>query len=120
MLPEVHRQSYQAFRQVLEQIVVITAQPEVSGTMLQPEIREAQNFFQRSVLPLDLDGLTPIAESQVRAVLVEINKQLRMLAMDGMRWQGARQAETSTQRLQQIRDRLTTLIRYCDLVLQLQ
>jgi hypothetical protein len=120
MLPETHRQTYQAFRQVLEQIAIATTQPNVNGTTLQQATHEAQSVFQQSVLPLDLNDLTSIAESQVRAVVVEINKQLRMLAMDVMRLQGARQAETITQRLQQIHDRLNTLIRYCDMVLQLQ
>jgi hypothetical protein len=47
-----------------------------------------------------------------------MSKQLRLLAIDVMFLQGARQASTAQTRLQTISDRLTTLIQYCDAIIQ--
>jgi hypothetical protein len=49
-----------------------------------------------------------------QSLLVEIHKQLRLLATDAAFLQTAKTPQTQQQRHQQIRDRLATLNRYCD------
>jgi hypothetical protein len=51
------------------------------------------------------------------AIQVEINKQLRLLKTDGLFLRSAKQPTTQEQRLQQMRDRLTLLQRYCEMIL---
>lgn len=60
---------------------------------------------------------TEEVSSQVQAVSVEIDKQLRLLAIDALFLQTARQSTTLEHRRQQIGDRLTLLQRYCELLL---
>lgn len=87
--------------------------------------QQLQAQFQQQVLPLDtsrLEGaLPPGIASQIAPQLpslhTEMAKQLRLLNMDLMFLQTARQPETARQRTEQMGDRLRLLMRYCDAVL---
>ncbi|BAT51276.1 hypothetical protein NOS3756_01990 [Nostoc sp. NIES-3756] len=64
--------------------------------------------------------IAPIAEDdwRIQSYKTEISKQLRLLEVDVMFLQGARQPATAQTRLNVIGDRLNTLIQYCDAILQ--
>ncbi|BAU10175.1 hypothetical protein LEP3755_06550 [Leptolyngbya sp. NIES-3755] len=78
---------------------------------LHQKIRSLQKFFQDEIQSIQSD------EYQVHSVLVEINKQMRLLSMDGMFLQTARQANTIETRVKQIRDRIKLLAQYCLVIL---
>jgi len=118
MLPEIHRQRHQDFQRILERLHSLISQPNCDKALLKAEIALAQQFFQDQVRSLDLDGLDAMVGQRSRSFHVEINKQLRLLATDVMFLQAAKQAATSQQRLEQVSDRVNTLIRYCDALLQ--
>ena len=118
MLPENYCQRYQEFRQTLERLQVLTSQPEFDRSTLKADTLTVQKFFQDQVRSLNLEALDAIAEQRSHSFHVEINKQLRLLAIDVMFLQTAKQSATSQQRLEQVSDRVSTLIRYCDALLQ--
>lgn len=76
---------------------------------LTAQINALHQWFQQTLLTSD--GNRPHSE---QSLLVEIHKQLRLLATDAAFLQTAKTPQTQQQRQQQIRDRLTTLNRYCD------
>lgn len=73
------------------------------------QINSLQQWFQQNFLGSDSDR--PDSE---QSLLVEIHKQLRLLATDAAFLQTAKTPQTQQQRQQQIRDRLSTLNRYCN------
>lgn len=117
MLPSLHIQHYRSFQQALRQISDLLSQHTVDHTVLKRSVTELQQYFQTQILTLNMTTLTASLEQHIQSIHVEMNKQLRMLAMDLMFLQTARQAPTVTQRLQQIGDRLDMLQRYCETIL---
>lgn len=113
MLPVFHQQRYWEFKQVLERVRE-SADAAADGATLTSEVSDLQHFFEHQILSLDASELLPVIEQRVQAYQVEINKQLRLLGMDVMFLQAARQADTRAQRWRQVSDRLSVLIRYCD------
>ncbi|WP_138497260.1 heterocyst frequency control protein PatD [Nostoc sp. PA-18-2419] len=107
-----YREKYQALVTLLEQL-----RPDATTTQIDvPELRRCvaslQQLFAKEIVPLANQ------DSRVQSYQTEISKQLRLLEIDVMFFQGARQASTVETRLQTISDRLTTLIQYCDAILQ--
>lgn len=116
MLPLNHQHCYQEFRQLLQHTDEMIAASS-DGSALKPEILILQQFFQNQILNLDTNVLAVELEQRVQSFQVEINKQLRLLNTDAMFLQVAKQATTTEQRCSQIRDRIATLIRYCEALL---
>jgi hypothetical protein len=117
-LPQFHRQGFAELQQALEQLhrqLLAPADPELD---IRAAIAQLQTIFQEKIIPLPLDELPAPVEHQVQSFQVEINKQLRLLGMDGMFLQAARQPATTDQRRNQIHDRLVLLHRYCEAVLR--
>ncbi|NEQ95530.1 MAG: heterocyst frequency control protein PatD [Cyanothece sp. SIO2G6] len=56
----------------------------------------------------------PQSHPRWQSLCTEIHKQLRLAEMDVQFWVTARQADTALRRGEQLRDRLSTLIDYCD------
>jgi len=117
MLNEGFQQAYQAFEQALQQLRAQAARSNPDPHALQQAFLIAQQLFQLRVLGLDLDLLPPPTQSQVQSYQIEINKLLRLLGMDVMFLQAARQAVTIQQRQAQMLDRIATLLRYCQVLL---
>ena len=116
MLPNLHRQKYQNFKQVLQQL-------QTAVNLDTPELRqrflEGQQFFQQQIVSLNAGDLEPVDEPRVRSYQTEMSKQLQLLGMDVTFLQAARQPATVQQRLKSVGDRIQTLIGYCDVLLQL-
>ncbi len=119
MLPKVHHQHYQELKQALEQLQQAATSVQLDAPGLQQSYLETQKFFQQQIVSLDAGELEPADEPRVRSYQTEMSKQLRILGMDVMFLQAARQPGTATGRQLQLRDRIQTLISYCDVLLQL-
>jgi len=117
MLPPSHAQIYQEFRLSLEELKDVLSQDTVDRSHLKSSVAKLQDFFQNQILTLDFTALDPNLEHQVQSVQVELDKQTKLLNLDANFFQAAKQPATVTQRLNQVCDRLTVLIRYCDLLL---
>ena len=79
---------------------------------------QVQQFFQQQVGPLELAELDGAIAPRVQAVRTEMQKELRLLAMDVMFLQAARQSVTQQQRQEQLGDRLEKLLGYCQVLLE--
>ncbi|MCL6434265.1 MAG: heterocyst frequency control protein PatD [Leptolyngbyaceae cyanobacterium HOT.MB2.61] len=117
MLLPLHKQSYREFKQVLR-LMDETVKQGNDGSGLKSEVTKLQQFFQTKILILNTNELPPEVEQRVQSYQVEIDKQLRLLGMDVMFLQAARQARTGEQRRKQVGDRILTLMRYCDALLE--
>lgn len=118
MLPNLHRQRYQEFLEVLEQLQQTVAGSQLNAPKLYQSFLSAQRFFQQQIV-MDAGELEPDDEPRVRSYQTEISKQLQLLGMDVMFFQAARQEKTAINRQMQLGDRLKTLIGYCNAILQL-
>jgi hypothetical protein len=117
MLPEAYHQHYQSLRQSLQRMREAVVSVPVAGSALQEKFQTAQRY-QQLLTDLDLEGLNPAVMAKVRSYQTEINKQLRLLGTDVMFLRTARQAATLSQRQTQMSDRIDTLIRYCNALLE--
>ncbi|GAB4329691.1 MAG: hypothetical protein OHK0047_16680 [Leptolyngbyaceae cyanobacterium] len=113
MLPPEYQQPYQQLKQRVEDLQETLIRSTDSST-LKIAIAALQTFFQTEIWNLSLQNLDPNLEHQVQSINVEIDKQLRLLNMDGLFLQAARQENTVKQRKQQASDRLLLLIQYCN------
>jgi hypothetical protein len=105
-------EKYLELATLLEQLRSDVTSTKINAPELRQRLASLQQVFQQQIVPLD------DADSRVQSYRTEISKQLRLLEIDVMFFQGARQESTAQGRLQIIGDRLTTLIRYCDAILQ--
>jgi hypothetical protein len=105
-------EKYQTLANLLVQLRsdVAANQPDTTG--LKQRVAQLQQLFQREVVPL------AVADSKEQSYRTEMSKQLRLLEIDVIFLQGARQAATAQVRLKTIGDRLTTLLQYCHAILQ--
>ncbi|UIE39146.1 heterocyst frequency control protein PatD [Leptodesmis sichuanensis] len=113
MLPPEYQQPYQQLKQRVEDLQETLIRSTDFST-LKIAIAALQTFFQTEIWNLSLQNLDPNLEHQVQSINVEIDKQLRLLNMDGLFLQAARQENTVKQRKQQASDRLLLLIQYCN------
>lgn len=118
MLPASYQQAYEHFAQQLEHLQpqVTRSQPHVPD--IQAGFLAVQQEFQQQIVPLTATAPADLpagALSRLTACNTEINKHLRLLAMDISFLRAARQPQTVQQRQAQIRDRLQRLATYARL-----
>ncbi|MTJ54288.1 hypothetical protein FJR38_17320 [Anabaena sp. UHCC 0253] len=79
---------------------------------LKQNLAQLQEFFVQQIVPLvDANYLE-------QSYKTEINKQLRLLEVDVMFLQGAKQLATLQSRLKTIEERIDTLSKYCQAITQ--
>jgi hypothetical protein len=110
MFPNRHK--YQLLLTFLQELLVDTTVNQLAVNELRSRCQSLQQLFLEQIAPIvDLD-------SREMSYRTEISKQLRLLEIDVMFLQGARQAATVQSRMQTIGDRLNTLIQYCQAIVQ--
>ncbi|NES96992.1 MAG: heterocyst frequency control protein PatD [Desertifilum sp. SIO1I2] len=117
VLPFTHHQNLQQFQQALIDLQQQTVLTELSPVQLRKSVQTLQTLFQQQLSPLLAEEVTGEDAPRVSSILTEIHKQLQLLAMDVTFLQVSRQSATGQQRLTQMRDRLSTLLRYCQILL---
>lgn len=115
-LPPSHRDRYQQWQDLLESFRMIVQVPTADGATLQGALLQVQQFFQQQVGPLELAELESAIAPRVQAVRTEMQKELRLLTMDVMFLQAARQSATQQQCQKQLGDRLEKLAGYCQVL----
>jgi hypothetical protein len=118
VLPESNRQHYRDFQHALQQLLGLIVRANPDGSSLQAAFLEAQQLFQLRIMALETDELDSRVVSKVRSYITEINKQMRLLGMDVMFLQTARQSGKIQQRQAQMGDRIDTVLRYCQALLE--
>jgi hypothetical protein len=86
-------EKYQEFATLLEQFRSDVTQNQINAPILKQRLRELQEWFVQQIVPIcDLD-------SREQSYQTEMSKQLRLLEIDVMFFQGARQSVTAEARL---------------------
>ncbi len=116
-LPLAQQHYYETFRQTLQQVQQMAAARDANSTLLRSEVTALQQYFHDQLLSLPIDTFSSATQQWVQSYQVEMDKQLRLLGMDVLFLQAARQTTTALQRQQQVCDRLGTLQRYCGALL---
>ncbi|WP_414587073.1 heterocyst frequency control protein PatD [Scytonema sp. PCC 10023] len=111
------REKYNALNILLKQLHSDVTATKVDAPQLRQSVTSLQQFFQQQIVPL-VNDTDSIDEGRLQSYQTEISKQLRLLEIDVIFLQGARQASTARHRLDAIGDRLTTLIEYSNAILQ--
>lgn len=111
-------QHYQQFKQLLQELQTVATQGNLDRTALLATFGEAQQFFAGQIMGSDSDGLDPPETPLEQSYLTEIHKQLRLLGMDIKFLQASRVLATAQTRQTAASDRINTLIRYCDALLE--
>jgi len=106
-------EKYGAFKTLLQQLHTDISSNVTNASELRQSIASLQSFFRDDIVPLTTQYPTE------QSYLTEISKQLRLLQIDIMFFQGARQASTIKDRIDALSERLTTLIGYCDAILMM-
>ncbi|MGG6295139.1 heterocyst frequency control protein PatD [Leptolyngbya sp. AN02str] len=112
MLPSSLVGLYQTFEQQVEELRSLALAANPDPLRVQESFIKAQQHFQTHIATSGV-AIAPEYEPMVQSIQVEINKQLRLLAMDVMYLQTARQAMTTQRRQAQMGDRLQLLQTYC-------
>lgn len=108
-----HGELYRVLRdelgQLEQQVTVNHPMPErIQGKYLQ-----AQTLFQQ-ILGLEGSGLMLDQVDAIQPIQVELNRLFRLVGVDVMFLQSARQPHTRMQRQAMLRDRLQTMHTFCD------
>jgi hypothetical protein len=90
-------------------------QANPDGALLQQQFLVAQQQFQGDVLPSLTDPAVP---QTVQPILTEMNRTLRLLAMDVAFMQTSRNAQTTQHRQQQLNHKTDQLLSFCEALLQ--
>jgi hypothetical protein len=109
-MPNLH--AYQQLQQIImdcQSVVTATASPD--RVNISKAVQAIDDCFRVQILLHTTDDDAP------HSIHVEINKQLRLLKTDCLFLRSAQQTTTQDQRLQQMRDRLVLLERYCEMIL---
>ena len=104
------KEQVQGFQQFQTTIAALLAE-NLDQLKFIEKLRSLHKIFQTEIQPIQSDNY------QTHSVLVEINKQMRLLQMDGMFLQTARRSETVQSRIGQVLDRAKLLTQYCAVIL---
>lgn len=126
MLPDAHRSLYLNLQHALMQLRSLVQvqqfqeKTQENSNAEEVVIKSAFQAVQRSFQQVltSWEQLDPAIAVQVQSYQTEINRQFRLLKMDMIYLQTARQTATADQRRQQTSDRLESLIQYCEAMLR--
>jgi hypothetical protein len=119
-MPPLYQAIYDKILAALQELVQLSSPEHWDISTLKSATATIQQFFQTQILTLNLENLDPKVGHQVQSFNIEIDKQLKLLTVDTLFLQSAKHPETIAQRLKQIQNRLETLIRYCNALLELK
>ncbi|MCJ8280370.1 MAG: heterocyst frequency control protein PatD [Rivularia sp. ALOHA_DT_140] len=106
-------EKYRTFKTLLRQLRADISSNLTNASELRQRMASLQSFFRADIVPLTTQYPTE------QSYQTEMSKQLRLLQIDIMFFQGARQASTIKERIDALTERLTTLIGYCDAILKM-
>lgn len=109
-MPNHQLPTYQQFQQLVVDAQQACDVTPIDVANIDKTVQAIATYFRDQILS------TTTEDDPHHAIQVEINKQLRLLNTDGLFLRSAKQSTTQDQRLQQMRDRLTLLQRYCEMI----
>ena len=119
MLSESHNRAYQEFLILLEKFKNDCSNLDLKTqkTAINEQFKQLQAFFQEYILPLTDAALNAAIAPRWQSIQTEIKREFRLLSTDILFWASSRQASTRDIKLQAVRERITKLIGYCQIML---
>ncbi|SRR5579883_1122194 len=115
-----NHQKYHDFTTLLEQLRSELIANQLDTPQLRKYTTSLQQFFQQQVVPLAEEVTDSATQRHVQSYQTEMSKQMRLLEIDVMFFQAARQASTMQVRVDALLNRLGILIDYCNAIVQPQ
>ena len=103
---------YQELATFIDELRTHITADKLNTNQLRLNFTHLQTFFLQQIVPLVDDNFQQLSYK------TEISKQLRLLEVDIMFLQGAKHSTTLQARLKAIEERINTLIRYCQAIIQ--
>ncbi len=119
MLSALHHQCYLEFKLALQELQANATATDLQVNALRDHFQDVQQLFQSRIASLSADDLALDQASRWQSLQTEIYRQMRLLETDVMLLQASRSSETVLSRSSTVRDRIHTLIQYCEALLQL-
>jgi hypothetical protein len=117
MLPTSHQKAYQKLLNALLALHEQIDSPNLRLSLIQEKFQQLQQVFQNEVMPLGSEELEGMIASRFQSVQTEMHRALRLLGTDLLFLRSSKQAATSEQRLTTLRDRLSQMRDYCQVIL---
>lgn len=113
-------EKYNSFANLLNQMreELDSSQTNIDKQKLRQAFISLKHFYLEEILSAKTDIVNNYYSQREQSYLTEISKQMRLLEMDITFFQGARQTATLRGRFASIHQRLSTLIKYCDNLIQ--
>jgi hypothetical protein len=119
MLPTFWATQYQILLEHLQDFQNLLDSSEIKPQILENCFKQLKDHFYTQIIPLKLDDIPLDAMSKCQSLQTELHRTLRLLETDLLFWGSARQSATRQARLQVIRDRTSTMIRFCQEMLSI-
>lgn len=107
----VNLEIYQKFVTLLELLSNNLSNPLLNASSLRQPLIELQQYFVKEIA-----SLTYLTSRQ-QSYHTEMSKQLRLLELDITFLQGSKKSATAQTRINNIKERIDTLIRYCQAII---
>ena len=120
MLPASHYRAYQYFLTLLTEFtrVIVVEKQELNLASLKIEFEQLSQWFQAHVVSLSDRQIELAHASRWQSVQTEILREFKLLSTDMLFLASARQDFTQQKRIKSIKNRLSKLTDYCQIMLK--
>lgn len=118
MLHKLHLQAYQSFEKTLLELQDLARASNPEPAALLKHFQQVRQVFDRQIMILSEDELEGAIASRWQSVRTEIHRALRLLEMDMLFLNSAKQTATARTRLDSLQARIEQIVGYCQLVRQ--
>ena len=120
MLPASHYRAYQYFLTLLTEFtrVIVVEKQELNLASLKIEFEQLSQWFQAHVVSLSDRQIELAHASRWQSVQTEILREFKLLSTDMLFLASARQDFTQQKRIKSIKNRLSKLTDYCQIMIK--
>ena len=119
MLSASHYQAYQDFLTLLTKFTqIIVVDKQFNLALVKTEFEQLSQWFHAQIASLSDRQIAPVHASRWQSVQTEILREFKLLSTDLLFLASAQQDSTQQKRIKSIRNRLSKLIDYCQIMLK--
>lgn len=119
MLPESHHRAYQDLLTLLTEFntYLIKSDHQEEQTSVKRGFETVSHCFEEQIMKLDNQDMATEVSGRWQSVQTEIKREFQLLTVDILFLASARQQQTRSKRINQIKQHLAKLIGYCQIML---
>ncbi|MEO1005296.1 MAG: heterocyst frequency control protein PatD [Cyanobacteria bacterium J06638_38] len=119
MLPASHDRAYQDFLTLLTEFnnYLVVTDHKIEQSLVNQRFQKISRWYEEQILQLDNWELEAAISSRWRSVQTEIKREFQLLSVDVLFFSSARQQETKFKRIKNIKEHISKLIGYCQIML---